>query len=166
MRRLLALVLVLAASWPAAVRAEEAPENPVFPDLTLTTLDGGEVSMESFRGRPVLLTFWASWCGPCRVELPELEKLYGELVGTGFVVLTVNVDTTTVAAKRFIAATGVDLPVYRLTPAVLQALGIDSIPTNILVGPDGRAEMVTRGYSPRLPDQIRSKVRELVDDGA
>lgn len=166
MRLPLALVLVLAAAWPLAARAEQEPEVPVFPNLTLTTLDGGEVTLESFRGRPVLLTFWASWCGPCRVELPELEKLYGELVGTGFVVLTVNVDTTTVAAKRFIAATGVDLPVYRLPPSVLEALGVDSIPTNILIGPEGRADMVTRGYSVRLPDQIRSRVRELVDDGA
>ncbi len=166
MRRLLALVLVAAACWPIAARAEEEPDRPVFPNLTLTTLDGGEVAIESFRGRPVLLTFWASWCGPCRVELPELEKLYGELVGTGFVVLTVNVDTSAVAAKRFIAATGVDLPVYRLPPRVLQAIGIDSIPTNILIGPDGRTELVTRGYSAELPGQIRGRVLSLVDAGA
>ncbi len=79
-----ALSMLLVAGHGLA--AEEAPEHPVFPEVVFSSLDGNAaVTMSAFRGRPVLLTFWASWCGPCRVELPELSKLYGELVGTGFV---------------------------------------------------------------------------------
>jgi thiol-disulfide isomerase/thioredoxin len=167
MRRSLALVLALALAAPLAVAGADDAESPMFPNLTLATLDGGEVRMDAFRGRPVLLTFWASWCGPCRVELPELETLYGELAGTGFVVLTVNVDRSPEAARRFMAATKVDLPIYRLPTSVLDALGIDSLPTNVLIDPEGRAELVVRGYSRQMPDQIRQRVREMIaGDGA
>jgi thiol-disulfide isomerase/thioredoxin len=119
-------------------------------------MDGkGSVAIEGFRGRPVLLTFWASWCGPCRVELPELEELYTELAGRGFVLLTINVDVSPLIADRFLALLGVKVPVYRIDQRDLQDLDINALPTNILLDRDGRAVMVTAGYTPDMPEQIR-----------
>lgn len=168
MRRSLALVLItLAVVAGVAVVAEAAPERErqPLPNLELRTLDGTVVETDAFRGRPVLLTFWASWCGPCRVELPHLEELYAELAGKGFVVLTVNVDRTPAAAERFLAATGIDLPVYRLSPQTLAALGIDSLPTNILIDPQGIPDMVVQGYEQTMPSRIRRRVLAMVEDG-
>lgn len=159
LRRLPALLLATLAAAPLAA-AGAAPS----PSLTLQTLDGeGTVGVDSFRGRPVLLTFWASWCGPCREELPELGKLYGELAGKGFVLLTVNVDASPSVAERFIQRMGLSLPVYRMSPRDLAALGVDGLPTNILLDAEGRIVQVYAGYDPELPGHIRSRVLAMVE---
>jgi len=151
--------VLLVASFGAA--AEPGDRSP-FPSVSLRTLDGsGSVSVDSFRGRPVLLSFWASWCGPCRVELPELEKLYTELLGEGFVLLTVNVDTLPAIADRFLAQLGVSVPVYRMDHQDIIALDINALPTNILLDREGNTVMFSTGYSPTVPDSIRSLVREM-----
>jgi thiol-disulfide isomerase/thioredoxin len=140
-------------------------EPTALPDVTLQTLDGkGSVTLDEFRGRTVLLTFWASWCGPCRVELPELERLYAELAGDGFVLLTVNVDTMPQMGERFLEQIGVTVPVYRMRQQDLVALGINALPTNIVLDREGLAVQVYRGYSPAVSDFIRRQVRGV--DGA
>jgi thiol-disulfide isomerase/thioredoxin len=137
-------------------------ERVEMPKITLQTLDGsGTVHLEEFRGRPVLLTFWASWCGPCRVELPELQKLYNELAGDGFVLLTVNVDTSPAMATKFLSRLGVSIPVYRMRQQDLVELGINALPTNILVDREGMAVRLYRGYSPVVPEEIRKLVHEM-----
>ena len=109
----------------------------------------------------MLLSFWATWCGPCRVELPELEKLYQELLAEGFVLLTVNVDSTPVVVDRYLAQLGVSVPVYRMDQDDLIALDINALPTNILLDREGRMVMVSTGYSPSVPEDIRRLVREM-----
>lgn len=83
----------LFSTLPPATYVSSAPA-PVAgapaPDFTLKALDGGEVTLSKFRGRPVLINFWASWCVPCRVETPELERAYEAHKAMGFVVLGVN----------------------------------------------------------------------------
>ena len=154
--------LLMALLAPLVVAVDGSTEIPAFPDYTLTTLDGSsQVSIADFRGRPVLLTFWASWCGPCRVELPELQKLYGELAGDGFVLLTVNVDVSPTFATRFLAQLGISVPVYRMHQNDLVSLGVSSLPTNILLDRDGRPVQLFTGYSPALPQEIRRLVGEM-----
>ena len=150
----------------SALAAELEPKS-AFPAVTLRTLDGaGTVELAGFRGRPVLLSFWATWCGPCRVELPELESLYHELLGEGFVLLTVNVDTLPAIAGRYLAQLGVSVPVYRMDQQDLVALDINALPTNILLDREGRMVMVSTGYSPSVPEDIRRLVREMGGEAA
>jgi thiol-disulfide isomerase/thioredoxin len=148
-----------------AAAAEEQPPKPLFPEeVVFSSVDGSStVTITDFRGRPVLLTFWASWCGPCRVELPELSTLYGELMGRGFVLITVNVDHNPVAGKRFLDALGLSLPVYRLDPLTTKALGIDALPANILLDKDGRFVQAYKGYLPNMVDEVRRQVIEMTD---
>ena len=165
MRRVLAIVSLCLGLLALPAAGEEFIGQPSFPNLTLSTLDGsGSVTIESFRGRPVLLTFWASWCGPCRVELPELRELYGELVGDGFVLLTVNVDNSPIIAERFLAKLGVKVPVYRMLRRDIIALEINALPTNILLDHQGRVVMATAGYTQDMPGNVRRLVGEM--DGA
>ena len=145
----------------SALAAQLQPKS-AFPAVSLRTLDGaGTVELAGFRGRPVLLSFWATWCGPCRVELPELEKLYQELLAEGFVLLTVNVDSTPVVVDRYLAQLGVSVPVYRMAQDDLIALDINALPTNILLDRAGQTVLVSTGYSPTVPDNIRRLVREM-----
>jgi len=161
-RRVLFIGCFAALLVASTVAAAEPEQRPAFPAVTLRTLDGsGSVAVADFRGRPVLLTFWASWCGPCRVELPELEKLYHDLIGEGFVLLTVNVDTLPAVADRFLAQLGVSVPVYRMNQQDLVALDINSLPTNILLDREGKAVMVSTGYSPTVADSIRRLVLDM-----
>ncbi len=154
-----ALLLLAGGFAPAA---EDDPPRPQFPEVVFNSIDGKSTfTMAEFRGRPVLLTFWASWCGPCRVELPELSKLYGELAGRGFVLLTVNVDHNPVAGRRFLDALGLSLPVYRLNPRDTKAIGIDALPANILLDADGRFVQAYKGYTPEVVEEVRRLVLEM-----
>jgi thiol-disulfide isomerase/thioredoxin len=160
MRRVLALVFVFCASLgSAALAADPVGEVPVFPNLSFTSLDGSrQLDIESFRGRPLLMTFWASWCGPCRQELPELQKLSVELADQGFELVTINTDQSAVVGARFLQKYNIDVPVYRMDPRMLMELGLNSLPTNMLLDREGRPVMILRGYSPAVPGEIRRLV--------
>ena len=158
-------VCVVCCVAGAVAASAQEPEPFPFPNLSLTSLEGGEtIDLASLRGNPVLLAFWASWCGPCRVELPELVELTEELEKTGFTLLTVNLDRSPGAAHRFMAMNELDLPVYRLNPRDLMALGIQAVPTNILLNGDGAAVRVYEGYSPTVAGDIRDVVAGMAKE--
>jgi thiol-disulfide isomerase/thioredoxin len=165
MRRVLAVVLALIAVAVLA-QGEQEPEVevPVFPNFAFTSVDGShQIDLHSLHGRPVLMTFWASWCGPCRMELPELEKLSEELADEDFALVTVNTDQSPAMGLRFLKRYDIEVPVYRMDPRSLVTLGVDSLPTNVLLDREGRPVGIYRGYSPELPDEIRRLVRAMDD---
>ena len=157
MRQFLFLVTILVAVVSIPATADDSSQQvPVFPNLTFTALDGvSQIDLESLRGRPVLLTFWASWCGPCRQELPELEKLVDELAGEGLVLITINMDQTPAMGARFLQQYDIDVPAYRMDPRALTQLGVKALPTNVLLDREGRPVQIYRGYSPAVPEEIR-----------
>ena len=155
--------MLLSALFAVDLCADERiTQVPVFPNLAFTSLDGTtQLDIESFRGRPMLMTFWASWCGPCRQELPELQKLAAELADTGFALVTINMDDSAIVGARFLKKYNLDIPVYRMDQRTLLALGVRSLPTNMLLDPEGRPVMILRGYSPAVPDEIRRLVSKM-----
>ena len=155
---------MVAALMGTPVVAAGDEEPPIFPNLTFTDLvDGSTVNMESFRGQPVLITFWASWCGPCRWELPELQEIYDDFASEGFELLAVNVDSSPQVAQRYLERMDLSIPAYRVGRQELAMLGVRSIPTNVLVGPDGRPVQLYTGYSEDVAKDIRRLVEELLD---
>jgi thiol-disulfide isomerase/thioredoxin len=165
MRRILVVSAVILSALVAPVRGEESElEVPVFPNVAFTSIDGTrQLDLESFRGRPLLVTFWASWCGPCRQELPELQKLTVELADEGFELVTINVDQSAAMGARFLKKYDIDVPVYRMDQRTLMTLGVDSLPTNLLLDREGRPVQIYRGYSPQVPKEIHRLVLEMDD---
>jgi thiol-disulfide isomerase/thioredoxin len=162
----LLLVVLLLSSATAGAQGDPPPP---FPNIEFRTLTMDRtIDMESLRGKPVLVTFWASWCGPCRVELPELQELYEELGPKGFELVSVNMDHYSAQAQRFLAAMKLDIPTYRIHPVAMQELGITAVPTSILVSPDGRVNWLAEGYSPEVVPEIRRRVVSMLglEEGA
>jgi len=133
-------LLVLAALW--SVRPGGQPQLPLdqpAPPLRLPSLAGGEVDLGSFRGRIVLLNFWASWCPPCVHETPSLEALHRALSDQGLVVIGVSVDESTRALRQFVEEHGVTFLVLR-DPSGLFAERVYrtvEFPTTYLIDADG-----------------------------
>ena len=111
------------------------------PNFTMYTLEGEKVSLDDFKGKPIVLNFWASWCGPCKNEMPELEaayKEYGERIHFLMVNLTDGVDDTVEKASTYIAQQGYTFPVYYdkdLSGAT--AYGVSSIPFTLFINAEG-----------------------------
>ncbi len=137
-------------------------DSTPFPNVELHSLDGQDsVRIEDFRGHPVLVAFWASWCGPCRAELPELAELTRDLKETGLVFLTINVDSSAAAGQRFLKRAGIDVSAYRLSDRDQAMIGVRSLPTTILLDGDAVPVQVFSGYSPTVVGAIRRLVEEM-----
>jgi thiol-disulfide isomerase/thioredoxin len=142
---LLWLVLAWAAPrlWPhvgalLGVRAGDRAR----PEATVTLLDGRSLSLVDLRGQVVLVNVWATWCAPCRVEMPLLEQTWQRHRAAGFLLLGASVDRGDPADVRaFLAERGISYPVAIVGADVIQALGgVMGYPTSILIGRDGRVQ--------------------------
>ena len=137
-------------------------------DRELKDIDGRSFQLSGFRGRVFVVNLWATWCGPCRSEIPELNKLREEFRGRGveFVGLTTeDPETDAEKVRAFAAEFGMR---YRLgfadrETAVALMSGRHAIPQTLVVGPDGRVVVHFRGYSPRLPPLIRGAIEKALD---
>jgi len=165
MRRILVIFVVFLATLSSSVLgAETEQEIPVFPNIAFTSLDGSrQLDLESFRGRPVLVTFWASWCGPCRQELPELQRISAELADKGFALITINTDQSAIVGARYLQKYNIDVPVFRMDQRTLLQLGVNALPTNLLLDRERRPVLIQRGYSPEVPTKIRRLVLAMDD---
>lgn len=136
------------------------------PDFTLPLLanNSSTLSLSDLRGKVVYLTVWASWCKPCREELPFLNDLRRELTGRGFEVLAVNVDEDAAAAERFLQQLPVDYPVLSDASGEMRAAyRVQGLPTHYLIDRRGVVRTSRRGFSADEAAQIRTKVVKLLD---
>jgi len=115
-------------------------EGQSFPDLKLRSLDGQIVALSDFRGKLLVVNIWATWCGPCRRELPSLESLDKLLDDEKFAVLGVSIDEDALLVREYLSDKGITLPVYFNEEGVLDysALGINVFPYTFIISPDGR----------------------------
>ncbi len=122
------------------------PSGQAAPNFTLTTLDGETVNLSDFRGKVVLVNFWASWCPPCVAELPTIHQFYQSHQTDGFVVLAVNAQEDRGTVSGFINQHGYTFPVL-LDPDSVAAdeYGIRALPTSFIVDKNGEIRYVHRG---------------------
>ena len=130
---------------------EELPApGQAAPDFALPDLDGAMVRLSDFSGRPVVLNFWATWCAPCRLEMPELEQAAADYAGRDLAVLTINQDETAEQVRDFFTEVGLTLPaLLDAGGEVGAAYGAFFLPTTVIVGPDGIVSAVHRGILSR-----------------
>ena len=131
------------------------------PDFTLKDVDGREVALRDLRGKSVLLTFWATWCEPCRKELPQIEALYKALKDKGLVVLAVNVNESAETAKKFFAEQGYTFQclIDPAGEANKQYGAGGGIPRTILIDKDGIVRDFQSGFGPQV--DLSAKVKKL-----
>jgi len=138
------------------------------PSFTGPRLDGGSVALESLRGRVVLLNFWAVDCPPCRIEMPELEKIHRRYSGRGLRVLGVTeMDPAPDQAARFVAQIGVTYPILLDPGARIGTLyGIEAHPTSLVIDARGIVRFVNAGYLKGEEKEIERAVREALASGS
>jgi peroxiredoxin len=162
-RRLLAAALATAATLLAPAWA--APTSGPAPDFTLRTLEGQNLRLQEQRGQVVLVNFWATWCAPCRQEMPHLNRLYDKYRASGFVLLGVNVDDDTTKAAGVAAKLGVRFPVLLDTEKKVSRLyDLNSMPATVLIDRDGRVRQYHRGYREGYEDTYDKQIRELLKE--
>jgi thiol-disulfide isomerase/thioredoxin len=134
---LIAGLLVVAGMLTGCSGSSGSVSRSVAPDFSGTTLDGTQVSLSGYQGKPLVLNFMASWCGPCRAEAPEIDQFYRDNLGK-VAVLAVAVDDTEQDMRALMSKNGWTFPVMLDGGGAGDAYGVSAIPTTFLIDPDGR----------------------------
>ena len=135
----------------------------IAPDFTLKSHSGDNLRLSELRGEVVMINFWASWCGPCRQEMPLLEQLYTEYQPLGFTILGVNVEEDSSKAKSLLEEIPVSFPVLFDTQSQVSKLyDVVAMPSTILVDRDGNVRYLHHGYKPGYEQTYQEQVRALI----
>ena len=155
-----------AALLACSLAAGAATPNPApAPDFALPARDGGEVRLSDLRGQVVMINFWATWCGPCRQEMPLLEQLQARYEPLGFTLLGVNVEPDSALAAEFLQRVPVSFPIlFDRESKVSEQFGVEAMPSTVLIDREGRVRHVHRGYKPGDESTYADLVRSLVKE--
>jgi len=157
---------IVRAPWEQAQPVfTEAPSlGHLAPDFVLTTLDGREVRLSDYRGHVVFLNFWATWCGPCKVEMPTMERLYREYRRQGFAILAVSTDEEgAVVTRPFRDSLGLSFTIaHDPENRVMRLYGVRSLPVTFLVNREGVLVERFFGSQDWLAPEKRDVIRSLL----
>ena len=159
----LAVALLVSAGPGFAAAPAQAPAPA--PDFSLAARHGGNVQLSSLKGQVVMINFWATWCGPCRQEMPLLEQLHAKYEPLGFTLLGVNVEPDSAAATTWLKGVPVTFPIlFDTKNAVAEQFGVMGMPSSVFVDREGRVRYVHRGYKPGDEAQYADLIRSLVKE--
>jgi cytochrome c biogenesis protein CcmG, thiol:disulfide interchange protein DsbE len=161
---LTAIIIVLSlffASCSRKTSEKRSSANETASDFSLYDLQGRQVSLKQFRGKPVMLDFWATWCGPCRMTMPLTEKLRKEYQGS-LTVLAINLQESEEDVRQYVQQEDVkSLVLLDKEGAAAEAYGIETIPALILIDKSGKIKQTwKRGYYPAMMAEFRAAVEK------
>ncbi|MBN2323648.1 MAG: TlpA family protein disulfide reductase [Spirochaetes bacterium] len=108
-------------------------------EFTVESLDGKKTSLGDFKGKVIFLNFWATWCGPCKSEVEEIDRLYETLKDEAFTVMALDIQESKKKVRNFMKKNGIGFPVYLDERGEIAGeYGVNGIPTTYIIGPDGR----------------------------
>ena len=140
-----------------------APIGGVAPDFTLKSKSGKNIKLSEHRGDVVMINFWASWCGPCRQEMPALEQLYSRYKDLGFVILGVNIDEDSGKAVGMLNNSPVSFPILFDNDKKISSLyDVTAMPMTILIDRNGNLRHLYRAYKPGYEEKYAKQIKALV----
>jgi thiol-disulfide isomerase/thioredoxin len=155
-------VIVVGALLASLAWAADGVKGPA-PAFALQSRDGAKISPAQYKGDVVMINFWATWCVPCRAEMPKLEALYQRYNKLGFKLLAVNVENNPDGVKKWLAETPVSFPVLFDTKSEVSKLyKVETMPTTIIVAKDGTMRYLHHGYQPGYENDYQTEVRTLL----
>lgn len=154
---LTALACALALSVYAAGSGKSAP------NFTLRSNGGDNVKLSELRGEVVMINFWASWCGPCRQEMPLLDEMYQRYQPMGFTLLGVNVEEDPSKANALLKDLPVSFPVlYDTENEVSKLYDVVAMPSSVLIDRSGNIRYIHKGYKPGDEDKYLDVIRKVI----
>jgi len=144
---------------PAEMPALKVKEGDAAPDFALKDLAGAEVTLASLKGKVVLLDFWATWCGPCKMAMPTIQKLHDEYKDKGVVVLGVNTwEQQPDAARKYIEQKKFTYGCLLSGDPLAEAYGVPGIPALVVIGKDGKVALAEVGLADPSGDSLRKSI--------
>jgi len=154
---------IILAIFAASSLASSTLEGQSAPDFVLKSSTGNNLRLSEYRGDVVMINFWATWCGPCRQEMPLLDDLYGRYERVGFTLLGVNIDDDSRRAMKMIEELGVTFPVlFDESKDVSKLYAVEAMPVTILVDREGTVRHVHHGYKPGYEEKYLTEIRSLL----
>ena len=133
------------------------------PDFTLKSAGGTNTRLHEQRGKVVLVNFWATWCGPCRKEMPKLEAIYQQYRGSGFTLLGVNIDNDPGNAMKMVRKLKVTFPIlFDTDKKVSELYKVSAMPFTIIIDRDGKVRHVHKGYVSGVERKYSAEVKALI----
>ena len=155
---------VFAMTTLVASLAYAATVSGPAPNFMLQSNAGRQVSLASLKGKVVMVNFWATWCVPCRQEMPHLQALYEKYQGLGFELLAVNVEkNNSEGARKWLEETPVTFPVlFDPENQVTKLYKVQTMPSTVIIGRDGTMRFMHNGYKPGYENDYQTQVRALL----
>jgi DsbE subfamily thiol:disulfide oxidoreductase len=163
--KFLGLVLIGVAAAGIAGAAAVAPlaSGAPAPAFQLGSADGRAVDLAQLKGKVVMINFWASWCGPCRKEMPILEQLNKQYRGKGLTLIGVNVEPDSKAAMNWLKETPVSFPILFDTDSRVSKLyQVAGMPNTVIVDRKGTVRYIHRGYQAGAENEYLDQIRQLI----
>ena len=161
----LRIILLVLAIFMGSSLASSGLTGQTAPDFVLKSATGENLRLSEYRGDVVMINFWATWCGPCRQEMPLLDELYGRYQRVGFNLLGVNIDDDSRRAMAMVNELGIKFPVlFDEDKKVSKLYEVEAMPLTLLLDREGTVRHIHHGYQPgyeqKYLDEIRSLLRE------
>jgi thiol-disulfide isomerase/thioredoxin len=155
--------LAASAAITIALPAVAADPSGPAPQFTLPEKGGGQLNLAQYKGQVVMINFWASWCGPCRQEMPLLEDIYKKYNKLGFTLIGVNVEPDSKAADDWLKATPVTFPVgYDKDSKVSQMFKVSGMPTTVIIDRKGNVRYRHISYKPGDEGEYLNTIRAMI----
>lgn len=163
--RLNMFIRATALTATLAVSSLVGASSALAPPFALPSRNGDVVALDKLKGQVVMLNFWASWCGPCRQEMPLLDQMHKRYSSLGFTLLGVNVEENTNDAEKWLSQTPVTFPVlFDKENKVSKLYDVNAMPSTVFIDRKGNVRYLHKGYKPGDEAEYLNQIRALLKE--